>query len=318
MVIGTVIALIGEEEFLKEERLKAIKKYIVGTEREHPDYNLYRAGENGIRTIIDTARSMPFGLKKRLVIVKEIEKLKPDELHILIEYIKHPVVTACLVLITSQRNLHKDLEQAVLKYAKKESFELLKGERLFRWVKARFTVYGKSVSHYVASLMIDRLGADLHSLSSAIEKLSLYVGKRNFVEQKDVETLIGIDRKTSAFEFINAVVDEDFPRALRVVLSLLREGTTAQELLGLIGWQMNQFAQVIRLLDERLIPVDIARRLNIPMFKIDTIVNKVKSLELNDIERLLESILHSDLSIKTGRQKPQEALELLTLKLCHS
>lgn len=316
MDVEKIYLFTGSEGFLKEERLEAIKKALFGITAAHPDYNIYYAGKDSIITIVDTCRLMPFSGKRRLVIIKETENLKKDECSILLEYVKNPVDSSFLILETSQRNLSKDLEDVVLKYAKRENFEPLKGEGLFRWVKTRFSAQGKSVSHSVTASLINRTGPDLYSLSSAIEKLILYTGKRNSIQQNDVESLVGIDRSTSTFEFVNAVSEEDFSSAIKTAVSLLRDGTTAQEILGLIGWQMNQFAQVLKLLEEGLMPQDIARRLNIPMFRIDTVISRVKNLRLKDIERRLDSILDSDLSIKTGRTKPLIELESLTLRLC--
>lgn len=303
--------LTGEEEFLKEERLKVIKKDVLGTTTDHPDYNIYTAKEDDIRTVLDTARLIPFVSDSRLVVLKEIERLKDDKVSILMRYVQQPSRHTCLVLLSVQ-----NIFPASLSNIKEENFKPIRGEGLFRWVKEQFARNHKQIHRQALSLLMENVGQDLYSLSTAIDKLSLYTGKRDIVDVKDVERLVGRDRSLSGFEFIDAIFDNDPIKALRILATLLKEGMTAQEILGLIGWQVNQFYCAAKLLNEGLSQKEIASQLRIPFFKIDTVFDRVKNLRLEDIASGLNLILESDLSIKTGRKTPAKGLESLTLSLC--
>ncbi|TET42598.1 MAG: DNA polymerase III subunit delta, partial [Elusimicrobia bacterium] len=70
----------GEENYLKQEAILLLKKMLIGPEAQDFDFGLFYAEDTSAREAISLAETYPFMSKKRLVVVKDIDKFTESEL----------------------------------------------------------------------------------------------------------------------------------------------------------------------------------------------------------------------------------------------
>jgi DNA polymerase-3 subunit delta len=72
-----------------------------------------------------------------------------------------------------------------------------------------------TISDEALAELVRNVGPNLRQLSSEVEKLSLFVGKRREIEIADVEAIVTRNKQARAFALGDALGDRDLPRLLR-------------------------------------------------------------------------------------------------------
>lgn len=92
--------------------------------------------------------------------------------------------------------------------------------------------YGKKLSPGATTMLKDRVGSAMRMMAGEIEKLAIYVGDRQTIEERDVEILVAPLREEEYYELGNAVGDGDGARALKLLEDELGRGKHPLLLLG--------------------------------------------------------------------------------------
>ncbi len=147
--------------------------------------------------------------KKRLTHFAEINALEDSSLKI-------------ILCVAGRRSL-----QAWTKTFKVVEIEPLRPADTIRWVKERYGVRAE-----VASYIVENIGAELYPLYRELEKLQTYVKKERPIEVEDVDMLILRSEQFGPFELDDAVLAQDYPKAVRVAEAMIEEGMEPLQILG--------------------------------------------------------------------------------------
>lgn len=78
-------------------------------------------------------------------------------------------------------------------------------------------VRGKKISDTALAELVNNVGPNRRQMTSEIEKLSLFVGKRAEISVEDVRTIVTRNKQAKAFALGEALGDRDLPRLLRTL-----------------------------------------------------------------------------------------------------
>lgn len=190
--------------------------------------------------------------------------------------------------------------------------------------------------------LIDRVGNDPRQLAVEIEKLALYIGVDGKVTAEIVRELVP-SLAMDIFTLMNAVVEGDAAKAVRVLDGLLQRRESPMLILYLLARQFRFLLQARLLLDHKLIspallharadafrqqleklPEELKGRLpedsRLNLLKQSPAVIRNFLLQARDFSReqivkALQLILDTDINFKTGVDQGQQ-LALLVLNLC--
>lgn len=277
----------GDEKYLKKEAVENFKKALLEKESEAFNFNVYDAGKCDLKEVVNTLRSVPFISGKRLVVLRDAAA-SIDEKNILVEYAKNPSRNSCLIIDISKEGLNSDFYGNIRRYAEEISFTPPKGGRLILWIQKEIKKRGKSISNDAAVLLSEIKTDDQDGLVNEVEKLVSYIGKRSMVSMGDVEVITGGSVSQTIFELVDALSKKDAKAALIISNKLLKAGKAVPEFLGMIGWQIRK---IKRVKDRRV-------------------------FTKKEADSAIEYLFEADREIKTGRIKPQDALEMLIIRIC--
>jgi len=280
--------LTGEEEYLKEQFVEKIKKSILNNDKNPTlDFDVFRGGEKDLARISTFLNTIPFTSKKRLVIIKDIERMRLKEKKLILKYLKSPRNSTILVLESSSNNPDGPLKE-IFKFTKPVRCARLKERELDSWIKKEFNARGKSVSTAAAGLVREFAGSDLFLLKNEIEKIASFLGDENEVTERHIETVLGKTAHKTAFDLVKFILDDRRDKALSLADSLLVKEKPHQ-ILNLLAWQFRNFMKV---------------------------KNKPAGLSPEAVSRAFETILEADFSIKSGKIDARHALERVLVLIC--
>ncbi|HEX4337520.1 MAG TPA: DNA polymerase III subunit delta [Polyangiaceae bacterium] len=326
-----VYLLAGEERYLSSLVLGELRKATLGGLDLGLNDDQFDAGDADADTVLSAARTLPMMAKRRLVVVRSIERwepkgeAKPDAspkskgsaLDRIAEYAAAPSPTTTLILVAGKL----DARRRLVVLAKKDGFivdcEAPSRNMLPSWIIRRAKDRGKTVSPAVAELLADIAGPELSRLDDAIERLSLYVGAEVEIGEDAVaDAIVGV-KPSSVWELVGAVGRRDLGTALAALARIYDPKDRGLPLLGTLAWSMRQLIKFQGATARGLSPPDAARHAGAPPFKAGELAAQVKQLGARDLERFLLVLADMDLALKGGSKRPARAtIEASLVTLC--
>jgi len=195
------------------------------------------------------------------------------------------------------------------KKTKCEGFPFLEGERLVRWVKGEFQKRKNPVGQMVVEKLVEFVGNDLWQMDNEIEKLACFKNGGK-IEIKDVEMLVKPKIETDIFKTIDAIAKKDKKKAFLLLHKHLAKGESPLYLLSMIAFQFRNLLVVKDLMEKQKPYYSILKELKIHPFLLRKSYQQAGSFSYTELKKIYQKIFQVDLDIKTGKLKPETALDL--------
>lgn len=271
-----------------------------------------------LRRACDT---LPFLGGKRIVIVKNALAQKNKKLwETLVDYLPNVPPSTQLVFL-EDKTLSK--RHPVLKLAKKTDAPVkhfaVPDERreLPRWIRERVKKRGGSIEPGAVALLAQNLGTRLHQLDQEIQKLLLYRAEEEGpITTEDVRLLVPyVESADVIFDLVDALGQRKPNVAARHLHRLLETGEHPLRIFGMIVRQYRLLIQVRWLMRRGKSEREIAKRLHLHPFVAKKTRGQATFFSHKQLRSAYDVLKTYDLSIKTGKLKPEAALELLVAEL---
>ena len=249
-----VWVLHGEEEFLRGELVHAAPELFVPDESTRSfNCDILYGAETTMDQVISIARSYPMMAERRLIIVRDAEKIlrakpagaskskKKQTEDPLVAYLTQPNPDAVLIFDLEKfgarnQSPFKELSEK----AKVIEFPVLKESDVIEWDRVRAKALGYTLAADAARLLVAYLGNPLRLHANEVEKLATYAGERKDISVKDVEAVVGASRENNVFELTKAIGAGNKPLATEILLRILSQGKDQRQFLFVM---LNRFIE---------------------------------------------------------------------------
>ncbi|HZS45561.1 MAG TPA: DNA polymerase III subunit delta [Blastocatellia bacterium] len=305
---------IGEDSFLKDG---ALKKLVNTVDEGFRDFNVeeFSLQETPVAKILDAARQLPMLARHRLLIISDVDKLKDETgTDALIEYLRHPVDTTCMVFVTNTLDGRRRYASTLQKTATVISFDHLDDKGAEAWANRYLKSQGVTIDPQACGILIGLTGGNLAHLKNALEKLITYVGKAKRITPEDVKALVPRTRETNSFDLGDAMLANDRKKAIRLLHRMIDDGGEPVAIVGLLAWSYRT-ALVAKELIQRDAPMsEVAREARVAPYK-KHFFESVNRLTIEKILFAVKRLAQVDLAIKTSQGTPALQLEHLICEL---
>lgn len=323
--VASVYLFEGEENYLKEEALKKLKKSVISPEYEDFNYERFSGANISAGQIIESASTFPLQAKKRLVVVEEVDKLSDEDQRALSRYLDSPAGTTCLVCTAEKLDKRKRLYKNFLEEGKVVSFYPLWEGEVIAWIKGKIEKERKRISPQALLYFKDRIGNDLREVNNEIEKLVLYTHPKRVIEKEDVEEAVGEGKGTGVFDLTKAVREKVLSRALFILCRLLEKGEEPLRIHSLITREMRILLR-IKEREEKVSPQEACSIIFGPRSYYSQwytniaaeYIQAVRKFSLSQLIAAFKHLVETEASIKTGREEPAIAIERMILRILQS
>lgn len=242
LLVGDVGLLVREAE----ERL--ISEAFEG---RSPGFNMASfSADSGGWSAMDMAKTPPMMARRRVVVIRELEKASAELLDALLAYAEKPVPSTVLVLVGEK------LPAAVGGVDRGRRLEnKLKadgGVRRFKsadqdpaaFAISRAAEAGCTLDRRAAALLVDRVGIDLGRLDAEVDKMAAFVGGKGTISADVVEQVTSLVAEAVIWALTDAVLARDADRGLAALHRLLEDGEPSHRLLAMVSWQVRQLLEL--------------------------------------------------------------------------
>ena len=213
----------GEDDYLKDARTREMVDAAVDPATRDFNLEIRRGNELDAETLDALLGTPPMLAERRVVVIRDVDKLKKDARALLLRYLDHPARDTVLVLVApAGAKADKPLSERTVTV----EFAPLTGDRLPKWVAYHATtVLDRAITQDAAALLVEAVGADLAQLAVELEKLASFTP--DAIDESAVAAVVGVRRSESLGALLDAIAARDATAALGLLPGVLQQPKTS-------------------------------------------------------------------------------------------
>lgn len=320
--LAPLYLLVGEERYLIDEAVVALREATdTGAAGAAFNEDRFIAGDAGIDAVLSAARTAPMMAAQRYVQVSAVERWDSkgkgaEAMDALDAYAEDPAPYTVFVMVASKLNGGRRL----MKRAKKAGFlvecaPLARGQ-LPKWISAQAETMGHPLDRGLADMLAELLGPELGPVSDALERLSLYVGKGNPIDQAAVSQLVTRVRQETVWALVDALAVRDLGAALSALDDAYDPRDHGLPLLGAVTWRVRQLIKFEGAMRHGGGTKAAAKAAGVAPFKASELQRTVRGLPSGTLERWLMLLAEADLALKGSRRPGIDVLGSMLVDMC--
>ena len=224
--IAPLYLFIGEEQYLAERALRELCSTLDESLRVFNLSVLSVGADNGAGSkttaamAIDSANQMPMMSARRIVVVRDFDKIKEDEQELVLAYLNNPSPTTTVIFRATSVDKRRKLTTALMKACEVVTFDRLDEGRVLRWAEDYLKRLECRIEPAALRLLVGLTGTGLSRLANELEKVAAYANG-SVIDSAAVQQLVPRAREHTSWELWDAIAARDRKRALRLMQRLL-------------------------------------------------------------------------------------------------
>jgi len=314
--IEPLYLFVGEEQYLQERALRLLHNTVDEALRMF-NVSVYSIGSDngtGSKTtaamVIDAANQMPMMSARRIVVVRDFEKIKEDEQETVFAYLDHPAPLTTMVFQAVSPDKRRKLTSALTKTCTVVTFDVLDESRAGRWAEDRLKRSGCAIEPAALRLLIGLVGTRLNRLVNELDKLAAYADG-GAITSGAVQELVPRAREHTSWELWDAINGRDRKRALKLMERLL-DDSDALPILGSLASLYRRLLTGKELIDRGASPQEITKATGQWS---QSFFAKLRGTSRIDLVHGLRRIAEVDNAIKNSEATPRVQMEYLVAEL---
>lgn len=284
----------GEDLLLYDRALELLKKAV---NLQMEDFNLIVFDDKSFNAdaVIESCETLPMGSDKKIVLIKNIEKVPENFKKKLRDYLKNPVETTCLVIFD-----FNNLFDFII--SEKISAKRLDDKSLSDLIVSELKSHGKEITSDAVQQLIESC-CNYYSLIEN-ELCKLNVCDESLITQKIVENLVCKETEFTVFELTDALSRKDSDKAVSL-LNLMEKDTKTFTLI------LNHFRRLFFVAISDMSEKELSELLNVKEYAIIKAKSLSKNFSKLQLKNIYEMLNDVDFFIKNGQMQIENALYYL-------
>ncbi|MCD6661587.1 MAG: DNA polymerase III subunit delta [Lentimicrobium sp.] len=215
-IYAPIYLLHGEEDYYIDLISDAIENEVLNEMEKEFNLSVLYGRDVNAQTIVDYAKRYPMMASHQVVIVKEAQEIRNlDDLQ---TYAANPLPSTLLVLCHKHKKydkrkvLAKNIDSKGVLFESSRLYE----DKIPAWITAQVEAAGYTISDKACNMMASFLGNDLSKINNELSKLYINLPKGSQINEKIVESNIGISKDYNIFELQNALARRDVLKANQI------------------------------------------------------------------------------------------------------
>jgi DNA polymerase III subunit delta len=312
--------LFGEESYLRDMAARTITDVALKDSalREFNESS-FSLTNTDVQQAIAAAEQLPMMSARRIVQIRDFNKLREADEEALMRYITRPAESSVVLFVADDLDKRRKLSKTLLDVCTAIEFAPLSDTELADWAKRRLKELKVQTDERTLHQIVALVGSDVRTLSNELEKLATASLETGFVTMEMVDALVGRSRELSNFELTDHLIAHNRKRALQTLHRLLDDGAEPVMLIGLIASNYHRLALAKDLMSKGAPNNEVYRQVGI-FGRREEFLATARRSDASQLARSIERIAQADLAIKTslsggGAQGSRLQLDLLVCEL---
>ena len=221
--IASVYTLLGGDPFLEDYFICELSISFLKGSSSKINFSL---DQDPLDRLFEELSSMSLFEEKRIIIVREIKKLRNDGgKKELIQYIESPNNNIVLVLISEEYDMKNSFLKQILGISEFMDFRPPFEDEMKKWVRYILNSKHIQITELALEEYIQLYGDSIAHVINEAEKMALTLGEGQEINNENISELDGYDRVFPLWHFQDSLGKKDLKSSLTIVDSLVKNGT---------------------------------------------------------------------------------------------
>ena len=310
-----VYLFFGDDSFSLDKFLVSLEKSVQPLIKSEFDKEIFHGEEKNLIDILDFASAFPFGSGKKLIIVKEFEKIKDKKN--LTSYLDAPPDFTILILIYngSISNLESEPYKSLINNGYIFEAKELRGEKLVDWLLEFARSKDKIVNREEGRLLIDLVGEDRALLESQLEKIIVFLGDKKELTLDSIKSLSTQFKEYGIFDLQNALGKKDKINSFKIAERMIGSGVEPTFIVFMLTKYFMGLSRVQELTEKKVPVYESAKLVGTHHFYYKDYQNARRLYSDSELYNAVKALLKADLSIKTSTIDKKSIVSLLIAEI---
>ncbi len=307
----------GTEQYLKKYYTDLLKNTILDASEQTMNLDIFEGKKYTASDILDSADTLPFLSQKRVLIIKEsglLQSGRKEDSEKMAEYIKNIPDTTCIVFVENEIDKRTKLYKSILKHGYVAEMNHLSENEMLLWIQKKCKENHMQIENAVAVYLLRTVGGEMTQLEEEIKKLRYFLTEEAFITVKDIDAICTKSLETRIFDLVDAVANGRSKEAVTIYRNLILMKESPLMVLAMVIRQFRMILQCKILLEQGQTQSEIAQKIGVRDFVVRQCLQQSKHFTKEELQNALENCLNIDTNIKTGKENPDLAVELLLLQ----
>ncbi|MFA5134176.1 MAG: DNA polymerase III subunit delta [Patescibacteria group bacterium] len=202
-----------------------------------------------------------------------------------------------------------------LSQEKVEEFPLLTGAQLNRWIGEEVKRRGGTIAQPAVTELAALVGSDLWNMSTELDKLVGYRGKRE-ISVQDAQLLVKAKFDENIFHLTDALAAKNAKLSFKLLHDQLNLGSHELYILTMLIRQFRILLKVKEIIGQEPNYYTVASRLRLHPFVAQKAVRDAGKFAFSELKAAYAQLLSIDVKIKTSQIDPRLMFDLFITRIC--
>ena len=314
--IASIYLLNGAEKFFQDQVITSLSQKLF-PDKGSRDLNkivLYGT-ENTQSEILSQFSAYPMLADKKLVIVRDFNKLKIEDEATFEKYLSKPPKFSVLVLCVNElprNNFFKNLKN----YATEVNCKPIYESQLPEWVKQYCQHLGYSISYEAAHFLVANVGTNILTIKNEIEKVVNFKTEGDQITIEDLQQTSGFYREANVFALQKALAQRNLAKSIAITHQLLETGSEPTMINAVLFAFFRKALIAASLKRQGMNSAQIGKKMQLADYQMRDINIVLQRFDFKQLKKVINLLNEFDLAQKGIRLAKLQQLELLCYRIC--
>lgn len=303
----------GEEDFLAGEAIDLIITSALAPEQQGFNLDVVYGSDADARDIVSHASSFPLMAERRVVVVKEVDKLVNKEL--LTPFIERPAPSTCLVLQAAKPDMRKKPYAIVKRTGTVIKCDPIRDYQIAGWIGTRVRQQGWEIDAEAVKILAAYVGTSLRDIQNELDKLYIFLGEKRPITPDDIRAVVGLSKEYNVFELQNAIGAKNLASAMEILTRMLDAGESPILIVVLLTRYFTTLWKLHDLRRRGTSTGELAGAIGVNPYFVKDYVAASGKYPQEQVERSYEILLAADEQLKSSSQDPMQVMQNMLVRL---
>lgn len=282
----------------------------------------YNLNKFNIKEVIEEANYFSLTGEQKYIVVYNADffgsdKIDEKDSEIILNYLKNPNLTTTIIFTTqkqidSRKKIVKEIKDnyKLIYNAKMDKRALT--ETILKYVhENEFEIDYNSINY-----IINNSYNNLDIMFNELDKIFIYYNFPCTIKLKDITKILGEELDNNNFHFVNAVIEKDLKKSIKIYNSLRIYKVEPTSLIILLAREYRLMYYVLKMCQNQISLREISNNLNLADWQIDKLYNNAIHYKEKELLKNLVDLCNLDKNIKKGIWDKNTAIYNFLLEAC--
>ena len=315
--IQPVYFLSGKETYFHDRLIKSLKSRLFSDAGSRDlNMNIFYGTENSLGEMISACMAYPMLADRRLVIVKNFNKMKISDPDSLEKYVSKPISSTVLILSAEESGKTK-IFQTLKNKSETISCDPIPEYKLNDWIFSFYNAKNIHIDRQASQFLVNHIGSDLLIIENEIEKILNYKNNDTTITIDDLIQTTGASKQANIFTLQNALGGNQLGLSLKISKSLIESG---ENISGINAILFAFYRKVMIVSSLKVLGKNhrqITEETKLGDFQLKNIFPIAERYSPKQIGKIIQLLKNLDMDIKTSNISEKHALNMLCYNICN-